>query len=65
MEGVWGLVLGFLSMLADLVRGRLPREQYGVAVLVILSLAAGFALVVTVGLRIDGWLTRWIAGAIP
>lgn len=58
MEGVWGLVLGFLSMLAHLVGGRLPREQYGVAVLVILSLAAGFALVATVGMRIDGWLTR-------
>lgn len=58
MEGVWWLVLGFLSMLADLVRGRLPREPYGVAVLVILSLAAGLALVMTVGLRIDGWLTR-------
>lgn len=58
MEGVWGLVLGFLSMLADLVRGRLPREPCGVAVLVILGLAAGFALVMTVCLRIDGWLTR-------
>lgn len=65
MEGVWGLVLAFLSMLADLVRGRLPREPYGVAVLVIRSLAAGFALVVPAGLLVDCWLTRWIAGAIP
>lgn len=65
MEGVWGLVLGFLSMLADLVRGRLPREPCGVAVLVILSPAAGSALVVPAGVQVDGWLTRWIAGAIP
>lgn len=58
MEGVWWLVLGFLSMLANLVRGRLPREPCGVAVLVILSLAAGFALVVPAGVQVDGWLTR-------
>ena len=65
MEGVWGLVLGVLSMLSDLVRGRLPRDPYGVAVLVILGLAGGFALVMTVVPLVDGWLTRWIARAVP
>ena len=54
MEGVWGLVLGVLSMLSDLVRGRLPRDPYGVAVLVILGLAGGLALVMTVGPLVDG-----------
>ena len=65
MEGVWGLVLGVLSMLSDLVRGRLPRDPYGVAVLVILGLAGGLALVMTLGPLVDGWLTRWIARAVP
>ena len=65
MEGVWGLVLGVLSMLSDLVRGRLPRDPYGVAVLVILGLAGAFALVMTVAPLVDGWLTRWIARAVP
>ena len=64
MEGAWGLVLGVLSMLSDPVRGRLPRDPYGVAVLVILGLAGGLALVMTVRPLVDGWLTRWIARAV-
>ncbi|MDO5630501.1 MAG: hypothetical protein Q4G22_01545 [Paracoccus sp. (in: a-proteobacteria)] len=44
-DGIFALIYGFVSMLADLLRGRFPRDPYDFAVLVLLVLIGAAALV--------------------